>query len=191
MAGFSIRIEEITGIDSARLTLQRVANLGEDPTPLLQIAAGIFEASVLRRFDEEKGPGGIPWPKSRRALGEAVGKRGPQKPGKTLTNTGDLRDSIRTAIRPGEVEIGSDGLKNPVKAIANQEGSHRQSVVVRHTRTINSAFGIPLPQPVTVDVRAHGRMTNLPARPFIGFDEDDKRDLGEAWLDHLRGLFNG
>lgn len=189
MAGFKIQIEEIRGIDSARLTLRRIANLGEDPAPLMQIAASIFEASVIRRFDEEKGPGGIPWPKSRRALGEAVGPRGPRRAGKTLTNTGDLRDSIRTAIRPNEVEIGSDGLKNPVKAIANQMGSHRQTVVVRHTRTVNSAFGIPLPSPVTSTVRGHGRMTNLPARPFIGFDEDDKRDLGEAWLDHLKGLF--
>lgn len=190
MAGFSIRIEEIEGLDSARLTLRRVQNLGEDPAPLLHIAASIFEASVLRRFDEEKGPGGIPWPKSKRALGQARGANGKKQAGKTLTDTGDLRDSIRTAVRPNEVEVGSDGLKNPVKAIANQEGSHRQTVVVRHTRIVNSAFGIPLPQPTTQNVRAHGRVTNLPARPFVGFDEDDKRDLGEAWLDHLRGLFN-
>lgn len=187
MAGFTVRLETITGLADLRLTLQRVRNLGEDATPLMHIAASIFEASVIRRFDTERGPGGIPWPKSRRAAGLVKGKPA----GKTLTNTGDLRGSIRTRVAPNEVEIGSDGLKNPVKAIANQEGSHRQSVVLAHTRTINSAFGIPFPSPKTVSIRAHGRMTNLPARPFIGFDEEDKRDLGDVWRDHLKGLFHG
>lgn len=188
--GFSSTLE-IEGLYNALATMRRVENLGEDPTPLLHIAASILEASVVRRFDEERGPGGIPWPPSKRALGLAVGPNGPRPPGKTLTDTGDLRDSIRTEVRPGEVEVGSDGLKNPVKAIANQFGSHRQAVVLGHTRTINSAFGVPLPAPRTIEVRPHGMMTNLPARPFVGFDDDDERDLGEAFLDHLRGLFDG
>lgn len=191
MAGFRFQIDETAELGPLRGVLRRFADLGNDPTPLLKIAASVFEASTIVRFDEEKGPGGIPWPKSRRAAGLVKGK----PPGKTLSDSGDLRDSIlpgnrlNVDIRPYEIEFGSDGLKNPVKAIANQMGSHRQTVVVRHTRTVNSAFGIPLPSPVTSTVRGHGRMTNLPARPFIGFDEDDKRDLGEAWLDHLKGLF--
>ncbi|PZO70948.1 MAG: hypothetical protein DI640_14675 [Sphingomonas taxi] len=187
MAGFTIRLETIAGAPELRQAIRKVRELGEDATPLMRLAAATFEASVERRFDTERGPGGIPWPKSRRAAGLVKGKPA----GKTLRDTGDLRGSIRTEVRPNEVEIGSDGLKNPVKAIANQEGSHRQSVVLAHTRTINSAFGIPFPSPKTVSIRAHGRMTNLPARPFIGFDEEDKRDLGDAWRDHLKGLFHG
>jgi len=194
MAGFSAEVE-VHGLDDALRVARRLTNLGEHPAPLLGIAGAVLEASTLRRFDEEKGPGGVPWPKSRRAGGFSVGRRGPRQPraglGKTLTDTGDLRDSIRYEVRDNEVEIGSDGLKNPVKALANQFGSHRQTVVVRHTRTINSAFGVPLPKPVTVTVRGHGRITNLPARPFIGIDDEDRRDLGEAWNDYLVSLFDG
>ena len=32
-------------------------------------------------------------------------------------------------------------------------------------------------------------VTNLPPRPFIGFDDDDKRDIVEGMLEHLKSLF--
>lgn len=181
---------EFTGLDNALRIARRFANLGQDPTELLHVAGSVLEASVLRRFDEERGPGGVPWPKSRRAAGTAKNKRGQISPGKTLQDTGDLRDSLRAEVRPGEVEVGFDGLKNPVKAVANQFGSHRQTVVVRHLRTVNSAFGVPLPTPKTYTVRPHGRMTNLPARPMIGIDEQDRSDIHDRWLEVLRAQFD-
>lgn len=188
MAGFAASVD-VTGLENAQRVARRVRNLGEDPRPLLEIAGSILEASTIRRFQEEKGPGGIPWPKSKAALGTAPRASGKVSAGKTLTDTGDLRDSIRYEVRANEVEVGSDGLKNPVKALANQFGSNRQSVVLAHTRVIRSAFGIPLPEPRAVSVRAHGRITNLPARPFVGVDDVDRRDLTDAWLDYLKGLF--
>lgn len=181
----------IDGLERALRTLSRVRNLGADPAPLLEIAGAVLRDSILNRFDTETGPDGIPWPKSRRALGEAVGPRGPLPPGKTLTDTSDLRDSIKYEVRPGEVEVGSDGLKNPVKAVANQFGSHRPSVVAFHVRTVNSAFGLPLPTPRQQFVSSHVRQTNLPARPFVGVNADDHEQLNEAWHDHLLGLFDG
>lgn len=190
MAGFSTTVD-VTGLERAQRVAARIRQLGGDPEPLLKVAGSILEASTLGRFTSETGPGGIPWPKSKRALGEAVGPRGPKPAGKTLTDTGDLRDSIRYELRPGEVTVGSDGLKNPVKALANQFGSHRQTVVLGHPRVIRSAFGIPLPQPRTVNVRPHGRVTNIPPRPFIGVDADDRRELTRAWIGTLRRLLRG
>jgi len=181
--GFSTSFE-ITGLDRARLIAQRVTNLGEDPRPLLSIAGSLMERSTINRFDGEHGPGGVPWPKSKRAAGLVKGKPA----GKTLTDTSDLRDSIRVDIDEREVAIGSDGLKNPVKALANQFGSHRQAVVQGHIRIITQAFGVPLPTPKEVRVRPHGMITNLPARPFIGFDDDDRRELETEWLGYLKGL---
>lgn len=181
----------VEGLERALLTLSRVRNLGADPRPLLEIAGAVLRDSVIDRFNTETGPDGIPWPKSRRALGQAVGPRGPLPPGKTLQDTGDLRDSIRYEVRPGEVEVGADGLKNPVKAVANQFGSRRPTVVGFHVRTINSAFGIPLPEPRQQFVSSHTRQTNLPPRPFIGVNTADHDQLLEAWHDHLLGLFDG
>ena len=164
----------------------QIRNLGENTTPLMNIAGSILEASTIRRFDQESGPGGIPWPKSKRALGLVKGKPA----GKTLTDTADMRDSVTHVVRPGQVEVGVDGLKNPIKAPANQFGVSSNGVVIRHTRTINSAFGVPLPAPKTVTVRGHARRMVIPPRPFIGLDDDDRRDLEEAWRDHLIGLFS-
>jgi phage gpG-like protein len=118
----------------------------------------------------------------------ARSKRVQKKGGKTLVDTGDLLSSVRNVVRPNEVEVGVDNLnKDPRVAQALQFGSHRQAVVVAHQRTITSAFGVPIPTR-TINVRAHGMITNLPARPFIGVDDVDRRDLNEAWLDHLKGL---
>jgi phage gpG-like protein len=180
--GFAVQLD-VKGLENARRIARRVRNLGEDPTPLLHIAGSVLESSTLRRFDTGRGVGGVPWPKSKRALRDG---------GKTLVDRGDLVSSVRFEVRPGEVEIGVDDLnKPPGVSAALQFGSHRQTVVLAHTRTINQAFGVPLPSPREVRVRAHGRMTNLPPRPFIGVDAQDKRDITEEWLGHLRRLLNG
>jgi len=189
MSGFSTRID-VQGLEGARRVAAKVRNLGADPTPLLEIAGSTLVQSTQDRFDTGRGVGGIPWPQTKRQVRKAVGASGPNK-AKILVDTGALRSSIKYELRPGEVEVGSDGLENPVKALANQFGSHRQTVVLGHTRTIRSAFGIPLPGgPKQVDVRAHGRITNLPARPFVGVDDDDRRTLMRGWISYLRSLFN-
>lgn len=176
---FSFQVE-VQGLDRAREIARRVRNLGEDTRPLLEIAGSVGEAAVLRRFDEERDPNGVPWPKSRRAARQG---------GKTLQDKGDLISSVRHVVRPGEVEVGVDNAnKAPGVVIALHEGSHRQTVVLAHSRTINSAFGVPIP-PTTVNVRAHGRITNLPPRRFVGFNDEDKADVVELWGEHLRSLF--
>lgn len=187
--GFKATVE-VRGLEDALRAARYVRNLGENPRPLLEIAGSILEASTLRRFDEGAGPGGIPWPPSRRALGQVVGKHGPNRPGKTLVDTGGLEGSVTHEVRSNEVEIGVDARTESARhAAAHQFGSHVQTVVLGHDRTINQAFGLPI-APRTVHVRPHGRVTNLPARPFIGVDDDDRRDLGEAWFEYLRSLFN-
>lgn len=179
--GFSVRLE-VTGIEDAQRIARRVRNLGENPRPLLEIAGSVLEASTARHFDEQRGPGGVPWPPSRRAI---------RQNGRTLFDRGDLYDSIRHEVRPAEVAIGFDDLnKAPGVVAALHFGSHRQTVVVGHQRTVNEAFGVPLPAPRVQNVRPHGRMTNLPARPMIGVDDDDRRELHDAWLAHLRSLLN-
>ena len=189
--GFSTRIE-FDGLGKPRAALQKLREMGADTRPFMEDARGIFVRSILRRFETGRGPGGIPWPPSKRVRGTAVGPRGPRRPtGRTLVDTQDLQDSIRGEVGPDFVEVGSDGLKNPVKAIANQFGSHRQAVVLAHTRRITQVFGVVLKEPRTVNVRAHGMITNLPARPFVGFDDQDKEDVEEAWKERLIREFSG
>lgn len=179
--GFNIGVR-VDGLENAQRIARRVRNLGEDPQPLLEIAGSVLEASTVQHFDEEKGPGGVPWPKSQRALRDG---------GRTLFEFGDLYDSVRSEVRANEVEIGFDDMnKAPGVVPALHYGSNRQTVVVAHERTVNEAFGVPLKPPVVARVRPHGRVTNLPPRPMLGVDDEDRRELEERWLEHLRGLFN-
>jgi phage gpG-like protein len=187
--GFHVEVE-VHGLEAAQRIAQRVQTLGGDQQPLLAIAGSILEASTLRRFESESGPGGVPWPKSKAALGLVPRASGRISPGRTLFDTGGLEGSVRHEVRAGEVEVGVDArTESATHAAAHQFGSHRQTVVVGHTRLITQAFGVPIAAR-EVQVRPHGRVTNLPARPFIGVDNQDREDLTDAWLDYLRSQFN-
>ncbi len=189
MAG-GIRVEvEVKGLERARTIARQVRNLGEDLTPLLAIAGSILEASTRRRFDEERDPAGVPWPKSQAALGLARRASGKISPGRTLFDTGGLQGSIRHEVRPGEVEVGVDARTESARwAFVHQFGSSKAVSVGPHRRTINQAFGVPIPARV-VEVRAFTRNMRIPRRAFIGINDEDRTDLEEGWRDHLRGLF--
>jgi len=182
--GFATQIDATRGLEKPLAALNRLRELGADLRPFMEDARALLVRSVGRRFETGRGPGGIPWAPTKRQVRQAVGARGPNR-ARILVDTGDLQDSIRGEVGANYVEVGSDGLKSPVKALANQFGSHRQTVVVRHQRTVTRAFGATLAQPVTSTVRGHGRITNLPARPFIGVDDDDVAEIKEAWQGRL------
>lgn len=186
--GFSITLGGFKGLEKPLAALGRIRDLGGDLIPFMEDARTILVASVHRRFESGRGPNGIPWAPTKRQTRQAVGRRGPNK-ARILVDKGDLEDSIRGEVSSNAVEVGSDGLKDPVKAIANQFGSHRQTVVLKHERTITTAFGAPLAKPVTFNVRAHGRITNLPARPFVGIDDQDVEDVREAWQERIVRTF--
>jgi len=185
--GFATTIA-VEGLEKALTALRRIRDLGGDIIPFLEDARGILVASTLERFRTGRGPGGIPWKPTKRQRANAVGERGPNREA-ILVRTGDLRGSIRGVVGANYVEVGSDGLKDPVKALANQFGSHRQTVVVRHRRRQTMAFGAPLEPPRDVLVRGHGRITNLPARPFVGVDDTDKAEIRQAWQERIIRTF--
>ena len=189
MAGFATRIDfEGSGLSRPLAALRNMRALGGNIRPFMEDAKKILLESTIERFRTGRGPDGIPWAQTKRQVRQAVGPAGPNK-ARILYDTGDLLASIRADTGPDYVEVGSDGLKNPVKALANQFGSHRQTVVVRHERTVTRAFGAPLRRPVTSTVRGHGRITNLPARPFIGIDKADEAHIESAWERRLIATF--
>jgi phage gpG-like protein len=161
--------------------LQRVRNLGENPRPLLEEWGGILEASTRNRFDTGKGPGGVPWIPSQRVV-----KHG----GKTLVDKGNMERALRYEVQgSSRLLVGVDGRSESAKnAAAHQFGVNRTVVVVRHLRTIDQAFGVPLRERVTATVRGHARKMHLPARPFLGIDNNDRRDLTESAQSYLSEL---
>lgn len=162
--------------------LRQIRNLGEDPSGLLENWGGILEASTRARFDSGKGPGGVPWLPSQR-----VQRRG----GKTLVDKGNLERSLRYEVRGGKrLLVGVDGFSESAKnAASHQFGVTADTVVVRHFRVIDQAFGVPLQEARVVKVRGHSRKMRLPARPFLGVDNADRRELRDEGRRYLAELF--
>lgn len=164
--------------------LRRFRELGQSPRPLMEIAGGILENSVRERFRSGHGPGGVPWPVSRRQVVSArPGAKGgaligPNPGGRTLVDKGGLEGSVTHRADDARVEVG---------IIAKTESA-------KHARTHQYGATIrPVRARFLVFTGADGhkifaRQVTIPARPFIGIDNDDRADLLEAWMAYLKSL---
>lgn len=168
-APVQIRVERLA---AARFLFGKIRQLGADPTELLDIWGGILEASTRRRFDEGRGPRGIPWAPSIRAQ---------EQGGKTLVDKGNLESSIRYEVRPGELEVGVDG----VGASAKFARVHQFGAIIRPVNADSLRFQLPNGSFV------FAQEVEIPARPFLGVDEDDKLDMREVAVEHLRSIIRG
>ena len=157
---------------SARKAFAAIRDMGADPTELLDLWGITLEASMRRRFDTGQGPGGIPWPVSRRAQHDG---------GKTLHDKGNLENSLRYEVRPHELEVGVDGVGRSAKfAYVHQFGA---TIVPRNA----GALRFPIPGGGYVVTQK----VTIPRRPIVGVDAEDKRDMKEVALEHLRSLTSG
>lgn len=155
-------------LDDASFTrgIRSLADSAENLRPMMEIAGGIFENSTRARFDAERGPGGIPWPKSWRAR---------EQGGKTLQDKGLLRGSIISNAGDRFVETGVDGRNVSSKYAA----THQFGATIRPRKARALMFTGP-------DGSFHMvQKVTIPARPFMGVDDDDLLDLREAFVDYL------
>lgn len=169
----------------------KVAEFGKDPTELLDLWGGVLVSSTLRRFDTGRGPGGVPWPPTKRQIAGAVGPRGPNKR-KILVDKGDLQDSTAHRVEPKRLEVGFlKHSESTRQAHVHQFGFEGTVNVRAHNRTITSMFGVPLPEPKEVRVKAHDMKMRIPKRPMLGVDELDKADMLDVARGFLEDLIDG
>ncbi len=119
MAGLSIKLD-VTG-DLKRFA-ERVGRL--EGTSWKKELAGrlgnVLSNSAQDRFDTNIDPEGRAWKPSKRVLG-ARGKNG--KPGgRTLTDTGRLKDSIHSAAGDDAVEVGTDVVYARIHQLGGDAG---------------------------------------------------------------------
>lgn len=164
-----IRVNNLPGL---KRLFAKVREFGADPDELLDIWGGVLESSTRRRFDTGTGPGGIPWPVSRRVL---------EQGGKTLVDRGNLEGSLRYETRPGALEVGFDG----VGASSKHAKTHQFGAIIKPVNASSLRFRL-----ADGSFRFAQEVT-IPARPMLGVDDDDKRDMKELAIEHLRSLTNG
>jgi phage gpG-like protein len=177
----ALEIKVQTDLGAARQAFAYLRNLGEDPRPLLEIAGQIAESNWRDRFRTGRGPGGVPWPISQRVTHAAQPKRGrigPSQGGRTLFNKGGLVGSLTHEVRGKSAKIG----------IIPKTKSARFGYVHQFGATILPRRGEFLIFTAPDGHKVFARKVTIPARPFIGFDDQDRADIHEAWMDHVRSL---
>ncbi|MEA3018406.1 MAG: hypothetical protein QOI38_3128 [Sphingomonadales bacterium] len=141
--------------------LRRGIAAGLDMTPAMQEIARHLETATAMHFEQERGPGGVAWKPSERAIAEG---------GQTLTMSGDLRSSISSTFGPDFAAAGPErSFGAAVYAAIHQFGG---TIRAKAGRALS--FG--------------GRLfaaVRIPARAYLGIDDQDRA----AIADILRGFF--
>lgn len=158
--GITIRVDDREFRQWADRTQRTLADL----TPVMQEIGEAMRTSTIRRFETETGPDGRRWKKSRRARAEG---------GQTLTQTGRLRGTLLVRASRDQAAWGS----NVEYAAAHQSGVFLLPRVIT-PRWAGALFWPGARHPVK---RVLFPGAYIPARPFLGLDEDDRREIVEIF----------
>jgi phage virion morphogenesis protein len=159
MATEGVRIE-LKGSEQAIGRLRDVWAKTDDKQGLFDAIGASLVVSTQHRFERETGPDGKTWPASLRA--ETFG-------GKTLTDSARLVGSITHNATADGVEVGT----NVIYAAIHQLGGIIRALGDGYLR-FKGASGWASKKSVT-----------MPARPFLGLDDDDNKEivaLADDWL---------
>lgn len=181
MAGVSYVIDD-TQIQSA---LGRVAAAGRDTHPLMEAIAGYMLFSTQRRFETESGPDGQKWPPlSPRTAAKRIGRarRGTEH---MLRVSARLYSSLVGEATASEAVTGT----NVVYAAIHQLGgeinmpARKQSIRLRTVkgRTRFARKAHKRARDMDVSIGAH--TITIPARPYLGFSDEDRQEIGRIIID--------
>jgi len=154
----SLTLQDL-GVERGLLNIERT---GQDQSDLMRLIGAAMELSVSERFEKGEGPDG-PWLQS-----HAARERG--RP--TLVESARLRDSIVSDAGPNFTETGTN---------VHYGSSHQFGATIVPVNSKALQFRLPNGQFVT-----KGEVT-LPARPFLGFSDQDKEEISEITEDYFAG----
>lgn len=158
--GASIEMDVNDGMRLA--ALQALLARGLDLSPLMDEIGSYLQTSTDARFENETGPDGERWLPSMRALAEG---------GQTLSDTGRLRQSLTHRAGRDSVEIGT----NVIYAGPHQFGAEIVPVSAQALK-----FSLPGGGFVQTD------RVEMPPRPFLGINGEDRFEIGLIVNDFLR-----
>lgn len=158
MSDYSIRLE-----GDVRRLMRRTKKLSDvDKKGVNNALAEAIRTSTKRRFKTTKAPDGEKWEESQRAREEN---------GVTLTDTARLKNSIKSIASTSGFAVGT----NTIYARTHQYGEPGRTVTIRAKTTKGLIFlgkdgEWVRKRKVTVHVK-------IPARPFLGLDEEDMHEI--------------
>lgn len=176
--------------------LTRVAKAGGDTSALMAEISGAMLFSVQRRFETETSPDGAAWPRHAPRTAKARQKRSRQNAPvtpKILRDSNRLYSSIISEASSDAAAVGT----NLVYAAIHQKGGsitqYPQSRLVRfrkvgrQTRFAKKAHKRAYDRPVTYGERT----IVIPARPYLGFSEEDRIEILSIAEAHFEAAIGG
>nr|DAZ33165.1 MAG TPA: virion morphogenesis protein [Caudoviricetes sp.] len=150
--GYSIRLEG----DTKRLMnkLKKLQNI--DTKGINSAIAEGLRTSTLERFKEGKDPADKRWQTSIRAASEG---------GKTLVQTAQLRNSIRSKADKSGAAVGTN-----VKYAATHQFGAKRTIRAKSSKGLRFNVGGHWVTKDKVKV-------NIPARPFLGISKEDEEEI--------------
>lgn len=146
--------------------LRKMRNFAEiDCKGLNAALAEAVRGSTLDRFKQSKAPDGQKWKTSIRAAREG---------GRTLVQTAQLRNSIRTKSDASGFAVGT----NVKHAATHQFGDPGRTIRARRKKALRFQVGGRWVSKKEVRV-------TIPARPFLGLSDEDMREIRETVEDFI------
>jgi phage virion morphogenesis protein len=161
--GVSIRLE---GSEETLSRLNEAAERFDHPAPLFDAIGAMLVTSTQTRFEKGATPDGNPWPPSLRAL--ATG-------GKTLIDSARLFGSMTHEASDSGVAVGT----NAIYAAIHQFGG-----TIRPKNAEALAFQVG-------GQSVFAQSVTLPARPFLGLDDEDRSAIEESVRKYLLEAVEG
>lgn len=130
-------------------SLLNMAGKIKETDNLMEGIGSMLVRNTEKRFQKEESPKGEKWAKSQRAI---------RQNGKTLTDSGELKNSISSQVQGKTVQVGT----NKEYARIHQFGGEITPKKGKYLKFKNSGGGYSQVKQVT-----------MPPRPFIGISDDD------------------
>ncbi len=163
MSSISIRVDG----DASKL-LARMKGLSNiDKKSLNEALAEGSRESTLERFKRSRDPSGKRWKTSIRAA---------QSGGKTLIDTAQLRNSIKSAADETGFAVGT----NVIHAATHQLGDPKRTIRAKTARGLRFRINGHFVTKQQVEV-------SIPARPFLGISDDDMEEIKATVEDFVGG----
>ncbi len=183
--------------EEVRRGLTRLRVVADDMTPAMRVIAEHLEAGVERRFRTKTGPGGQLWDDLSDVTKARRKKKG-RVPIQKLVSSGKLRDSFHADYDSNRAVVGTGVEYASTHQYGAERGEFGSFSVVAQTvqgrrRQVRRGESAKLAGTLgTEPARTQGRPIpwgDIPARPFLGFDDKDRSNVSDVIMDHLERSF--
>lgn len=174
MVGVAI---QFTGAEEAFRVIGNLAQKALHPRRLWQAIGEEVKGQTEARFDTSTGPDGSRWPDSLRVKLLQGG-------GKTLVKSGDMRRSLTVAASDSGAIVSVPKVYAAIHQFGGsfQQGDHQRvlNFRVRKDGTLKPGFASRKSTNFQKKVNVKGRQVTIPARPFLGLNEQNLTDILET-----------